>query len=576
MKKLAFSLLIFVPIIVFGHIINIPADYSTIQEGIDAAVDGDTVLVQPDLYLEHLVIQDKNITLASLFLTTGDSNYIATTVIDGDTSGRVLFMENLTEETKLIGFTLRNGKVAEEFGGGIHITSASPIISDMIISNNTALRGGGIYSMNSVLFLTNVVFKENSGDHRGGGIKADNNDIFMESCVFTDNNSPFGAAMHYSAGGEPGMTYVVDINSCLISENVSTIQTSGFLFFKEDSNAMLELMINECNFLDNTGNANGALQIRGDNLHFKIQNCKFIGNTVTNYSAAGAFVLGCEGEMLNCLIASNIAATGGGNWNTGGFTAWAGVELIMNNCTFTDNQASYGSGMTIGPESIVYTTNCIFWGNSNDQIALLDNDDIGGAMMIDYSDVQYGLDSIRVDPFSTLNWGGHNTDEDPLFLGTGEDAYTLTAGSGCIDTGIPDTSGMDLPPYDLMGNVRVWDGSGGGTAIIDMGPYEYGAPVWVGIEDKPTIQQEEEISLYVYPNPCSEFVHLRYEISDRQLMICDLYTITGKKIKRLLDEEQIPGKYELEIDVDDLSPGIYFIRLQSGDLAGSGKMILVK
>ena len=38
----------------YGNIINVPAYYSTIQEGIDASSDGDTVLVQPDTYVENI------------------------------------------------------------------------------------------------------------------------------------------------------------------------------------------------------------------------------------------------------------------------------------------------------------------------------------------------------------------------------------------------------------------------------------------------------------------------------------------------------------------------------------------
>ena len=576
MKKLTFLLFLAFPIFAYSQIINIPADYSSIQEGIDAAGEGDTVLVQPDTYLEHLVIQDKNITLASMFLITGDSNYIATTVIDGDNTGRVMNMQNLSQDMKFIGFTLNNGNANEEFGGGILLSGTEPIISDMIISNNVAAQGGGIYCSNTMLNLHNVILRNNEATHHGGAIRAVNSNLFLIECTLAENSAANGgAAMRFSTIGTLEESFMFNIASSSINNNTTEFQTAGIYIRNDGTNKIINVHITDSDFSDNMSGAAGALQIRGDSIYFSLINTRFIGNEVVNYAASLAANNLCSGELINCLFANNIAATGGDDWNAAGPSVW-GAEVDFINCTFVDNSAKYGAGLTVGGGGIATALNCVFWGNEPDQIALVDYDVFFGTLMIDYCDVQDGIDSIHVDPLSVLHWGDFNTEEDPMFVGSGADPYALSSSSGCIDSGTPDTNGLSLPPYDILGNVRVWDGSGGGTAIIDMGAYEYGAPVWVGIDDNPAIHREDEISLYVYPNPCSEYVNLRYEIPEKQLMICDLYTITGKKIIRVLNEEQMPGSYELEINIDDLSPGIYFIRLQSGNLARSGKMILVK
>jgi len=48
------------------------------------------------------------------------------------------------------------------------------------------------------------------------------------------------------------------------------------------------------------------------------------------------------------------------------------------------------------------------------------------------------------------------------------------------------------------------------------------------------------------------------------------------KIRRLVNEEKVPGTYELNIDVSDLESGIYFIKLMSGNRSVVKKLIVNK
>lgn len=126
MKKalIIIAVLVFNCLFLDAQIINIPSDYPTIQQGIDAANDGDTVLVQPGVYYEHVFFDgfDKYVVLGSLFLTTNDTSYISQTIIDGSNYGlpciRYVFC---TDSCEIAGFTLQNGYTGSDgYGAAIH------------------------------------------------------------------------------------------------------------------------------------------------------------------------------------------------------------------------------------------------------------------------------------------------------------------------------------------------------------------------------------------------------------------------------------------------------------------------
>jgi parallel beta-helix repeat protein len=144
--------------------------YDTIQEAIDAATDGQTIIVNPSTYHENIIFSGQSITVQSS--SPSNPAVVAATILDGGGSGSVVsFTEGDT--STLTGFTIRNGyaTLGDRHGGGIVIAGSSPTIKGNIITGNTAKNGGGIYmDLNSFPVIENNFITQNTADANGGGI----------------------------------------------------------------------------------------------------------------------------------------------------------------------------------------------------------------------------------------------------------------------------------------------------------------------------------------------------------------------------------------------------------------------
>ena len=115
MKKINFLPFVFLLIVFIScnnlkaNIIHIPADFSTIKQGVNSASTGDTILVASRTYFENLILINKNIVLASWFLTTNDTNYINQTIVDGSGQSNILQITGSVDtSTSIVGFTFQN------------------------------------------------------------------------------------------------------------------------------------------------------------------------------------------------------------------------------------------------------------------------------------------------------------------------------------------------------------------------------------------------------------------------------------------------------------------------------------
>jgi len=545
-----------------ARVINIPDDEETIQAGIDAAENGDTVLVQPGIYYENINFDGKAITVASLILTTGDKAYIDSTVIDGNRNGSVVsFVNDEAEGTQLIGLTVRNGSGRRWFyddrnwiyaGGGVFSMNASPSFRNCILTGNTVVeedgRGGGIYLEGGTASFLNCIVSANNA----GGLSARSTRITIRNSQLSGNTGSGGSIINSTVtiedsdiSGNSGSG--LGISSCRGSITRCSIigNTNGILTASNNG-----LTIEECLFEDNIAFQGGGIFFPQNGGSMTIRDCTFRNNQAQMGGAIAALHFTRYVVLENCVMTSNSADSYGG-----AVYGRDGSEIDLINCTLYNNSADEGGAINLGGGFSPLLRNCILYENGEHPIVFRAGTQ-GNILIADYSLIQGGRDGVVTNNTGDIDWRDGNIDEDPLFVDPDDGDFYLTADSPCIDTGDPESS---LDPDSTR---------------ADMGAYYYHHEVDVTPD---LILHPSAFILYpAYPNPFNSRTTIHYELPRPSQVSLSVYELTGRLVERLVDDRINAGRYATSWQAGALPSGLYFMRFEAGDRTQMQKVVLMR
>jgi nitrous oxidase accessory protein NosD len=198
-------ILLFLASSAVAAVIRVPVDAPSIQAAIDAAVDGDRVLVSAGSYVENVSFRGKTVVLDS------EAGPDATEI-----EGTVTFIGGEPREAVLQGFTIRAGGAAV----GIDVFRASPSIRDNVVTGN---RLGIEVFEGEPLIEDNVVRGNGPGSgYDFGGILLTRSSAIVRRNLITEN---IGGGIE--VGGGPSAQILDNV----ITRNRAASRGAGILLF---------------------------------------------------------------------------------------------------------------------------------------------------------------------------------------------------------------------------------------------------------------------------------------------------------------------------------------------------------
>ncbi len=286
--------LVFLPFLAFSQTTwYVPDDFSAIQDAIDTASPGDTVLVRPGIYLEHINFLGKTIVVTSELgpeVTTIDAAGPGASVVD--------FGREPEDGALLAGFTITGGTGTwcsyEYRGGGIYCDTGNAAVIDCRVVGNSADNGGGLYCFGGDMKIINCRFVDNMAERNGGGINYSLGNPILVGCTFFQNRADHGGGMAVLDSYEPGMT----LAKCTFTGNHAE-NDGGGIAAMDCSPTLIG-----CLFINNRAGGCGGGMESWYCFPSRLSNCTFAGN-LAGGSGGGVRILSDWIEIRNGIFRGN-------------------------------------------------------------------------------------------------------------------------------------------------------------------------------------------------------------------------------------------------------------------------------
>ena len=397
-----------------------PTAATNIQDAVDAASPGDTVLVTNGVYATGgrawFDSGTNRVTLTNAVTLQSVNGPQFTLIVGNRVAGTGLALTNtarcvgMGSSAVLSGFTLTNGEggwANYPNGGGVAKVVGLPgssIVTNCVLIGNLATNsvGGGAYRVT----LIDCVISGNSANQGGGACACT-----LTRCTVVSNSASSGGGVYGST------TFGASIlTNCTLVGNSASIGGGGGAYGSTLVNCSL------------TGNFGG--QAGGGAYGGALYSCLISNNAAGN--GGGAYV----SVLCNSLIVGNSAYSGGGL-----------LGVIITNCTVVSNFAT-NSGGGINGGSGSWSYNSICYNNTA-------------------PDGSNSIGAKFINSCTAPNVFGGGITNEPLFINLAGGDFHLQSNSPCINSG---ANALATGTSDLDGNPRI----AGGT--VDMGAYEFQSP----------------------------------------------------------------------------------------------------